>query len=238
MKAAVGNAIFSPTPVPQVIKPIVEVGYNYNFFQGRPLIGTYQKGLELERQFNDSTSELAKILGQTGMISPIAADHLIRGMFGSVGGLVLYMTNPLIDAGQGVSRPDLSVNDMLATLPGTSGFISKSSETGLKNDFYVLRDEVSKVTNTLNDIKNRSPQELESFVSDEEKMKLYAMKGVVNQVTQQLSTIRRNISLISNLPSSEMSSAEKKRQIDELRKAENDLLTAINVKELRRMAGL
>jgi hypothetical protein len=238
MKAAVGNALLSPTPVPQVIKPGVEVLMNYNFFQGRPLIGTYQKGLELERQFNDSTSEFAKILGQTGMISPIAADHLIRGMFGSVGGLVLYMTNPLIDSTQGVSRPDLSVNDMLATLPGTSAFLSKSSETGLKNDFYVLRDEVSKVTNSLNDIKNRSPQELESFVSDEDKMKLYAMKGVVNQVTQQLSTIRRNISLISNLPSSEMSSAEKKRQIDELRKAENDMLTAINVKELRKMAGL
>jgi hypothetical protein len=59
MQNALFNAVASPTPVPQAIKPLVEVGINYNFFQGRPLVGTFQKGLELERQFNDSTSELA-----------------------------------------------------------------------------------------------------------------------------------------------------------------------------------
>lgn len=238
MKAALGNALFSPTPVPQAIKPIVEVGINYNFFQGRPLIGTYQKGLDVSRQFNDSTSEFAKILGQTGLISPIAADHLIRGMLGSVGGLTLYLTNPLLDSMQNVERPSLSFNDMIASLPGTSGFVSKSNETGLKNDFYVLRDEVSNVANTLNDIKNRSPFEAEEFLKDEKRVNTLGMKGVVNQITEQLSQIRRMISQISNLPSKEMSPADKKRQIDELRKSEEDLLKAVDVKELRRMAGI
>lgn len=238
MKAAVGNALFSPTPVPQAIKPIVEVGINYNFFQGRPLIGTYQKGLELPRQFNDSTSEFAKILGETGMISPIAADHLIRGMFGSVGGLFLYMTNPLLDSARGTERPAMNVNDMIASLPGTSGFVSKSTETGLKNDFYVLRDEVSKATNTLNDIKSRSPQDIEKFLSDDDNVRLVSMKGVVNQITEQLSVIRRNISRISNLPSSQMSPTEKQSLIEDLRKTEVELLKAANVKELRAMAGI
>jgi hypothetical protein len=60
MTAAVVNAISSPTAIPQAIKPFFEVGINYNFFQGRPLVGMYQQNLELGRQFNDSTSELAK----------------------------------------------------------------------------------------------------------------------------------------------------------------------------------
>ena len=238
MKAALGNAFLSPTPVPQALKPIVEVGINYSFFQGRPLIGTYQKGLDVERQFNDSTSELAKVLGQTGMISPIAADHLIRGMFGSVGGLVLYMTNPLIDTFQGVERPQMSVRDMIATLPGTSAFVSKESETGLKNDFYVLRDEVSRAVNTLNDMKSRSPQEIEKFLSKEENTKLLAMQGVVNQITQQLTNIRRQISMISNLPSSQMSPSEKQRVIKELRDTEEKMLKSVDVKQLRSIAGL
>jgi hypothetical protein len=144
----------------------------------------------------------------------------------------------LIDSFQGVERPAMSVNDMLATLPGTSAFLSKSTETGLKNDFYVLRDEVARATNTLNDLKNRSPNEIEEFLSKEENVKLISMKGVVNKITEQLSTIRRTISTISNLPSSQMSPAEKKRQIDELRKAEEDLLKAVNVKELRSIAGI
>jgi hypothetical protein len=238
MKSALGNALFSPTPVPQAIKPIVEVAINYSFFQGRPLIGTYQKGLDVERQFNDSTSELAKLFGQTGMISPIAADHLIRGMFGSVGGLVLYMTNPLIDSFQGVERPQMSVRDMIATLPGSSAFVSKESETGLKNDFYVLRDEVSRAVNTLNDMKARSPQEIEEFLSKEENVKLIGMQSVTNKITQQLTTIRRQISTISNLPSSQMSSAEKQRIIKELRDSEEQMLKAVDVKQLRNLAGL
>jgi hypothetical protein len=54
MTAAVVNAISSPTAIPQAIKPFFEVGINYNFFQGRPLVGMYQQSLELGRQFNDS----------------------------------------------------------------------------------------------------------------------------------------------------------------------------------------
>jgi hypothetical protein len=172
------------------------------------------------------------------MISPIAADHLIRGMFGSVGGLVLYMTNPLIDSFQGVERPQMSVRDMIATLPGSSAFVSKESETGLKNDFYVLRDEVSRAVNTLNDMKARSPQEIEEFLSKEENVKLIGMQSVTNKITQQLTTIRRQISTISNLPSSQMSSAEKQRIIKELRDSEEQMLKAVDVKQLRNLAGL
>lgn len=236
MKAALGNALFSPTPIPQVAKPIVEVGINYNFFQGRPLIGTYQKGLDVERQFNDSTSELSKLFGQTGLISPIAADHLIRGMFGSVGGLVLYMTNPLIDSLQGVQRPEMSVRDLIATLPGTSGFVSKENETGLKNDFYVLRDEVSRAVNTLNDIQKRSPEDIERFLSDEEKMARVALQKDINKITKDLTSIRQEISRIT--AAENMSPSEKKKEIKELRDLENEFLKSIDIKELRRMGKL
>ena len=238
LKAALGNALFGPTPVPQAVKPIVEAIANYSFFQGRPLVGTFQKGLELERQFNDSTSEFAKLLGQTGMISPILADHFIRGMLGSVGGLFLYMTNPLIDSFQTVERPENSLRDLIASLPGTSGFVSKSYESGLKNDFYVLRDEVAKAVNTLNDIKRRTPQELEDFISKESKVNLVDLQKIVNQVTKELTDIRKDISVISNLPDADMSPKEKKKYIDELKKAEEELLRGIDVKELRKLGGI
>jgi hypothetical protein len=45
MTAAVVNAISSPTAIPQAIKPFFEVGINYNFFQGRPLVGIYNRTL-------------------------------------------------------------------------------------------------------------------------------------------------------------------------------------------------
>jgi hypothetical protein len=236
MKAALGNALFSPTVVPQIVKPIVEVGINYNFFQGRPLVGTYQQGLETERQFNDSTSELAKLFGQTGMVSPIAADHLMRGMLGSAGGLMLYMTNFALHNDPEVPRPALSFMEAVAALPGTSGFVSKEYETALKNDFYVLRDEVSTAVNTLNDLKKRSPHEIEKFLADETNLTRVGMAKAVNRITKNLTDIRRAISQIT--ASDQMSASEKAEQIRELKTVEREILQNVDLKSLREMANL
>jgi hypothetical protein len=236
IKNALANAIFSPTPVPQAIKPLVEVGINYDFFQGRPLIGTFQKGLETERQYNNSTSELGKLFGSTGLVSPIAVDHLIRGMFGSVGGLVIYMTNPILHNDPSVERPSLGLRDAMAALPGTSGFISKEYENALKGDFYVLRDEVAKVANTINDMKNRSPQDIDKYLEKPGVEERMGLQKTVNKITDQLTKIRNNISVISN--SADMTAEEKREAIRDLRQVERELLESVDVKDLREMAKI
>jgi predicted nucleic acid-binding Zn-ribbon protein len=236
MKNALANALFSPTLVPQAVKPILEVGINYDFFQGRPLVGTFQKQLELERQFTDRTSELGKIFGSTGLVSPIAADHLIRGMFGSVGGLLLYMTNPLLHNDPTVERPSLSARDALAALPGTSGFVSKEYETALKTDFYVLRDEVAKVVNTINDMKARSPDEIDKYLEKEGVEEKYALKGAMNKITERLTKVRKAITQVTN--DTDMTGKEKEEAIRDLRQTERDLLEGVDVKDLRKEAKL
>jgi hypothetical protein len=236
MKNALANALFSPTVVPQAVKPILEVGINYDFFQGRPLIGTFQKQLELERQFTDSTSELGKIFGSTGLVSPIAADHLIRGMFGSVGGLLLYMTNPLLHNDPSVDRPSLSARDALAALPGTSGFISREYENALKTDFYVLRDEVAKVVNTINDMKTRSPDQIDKYLEKEGVEDKYALKGAMNKITERLTKVRKAITQVTN--DTGMTGKEKEDSIRDLRQTERELLEGIDVKDLRKEAKL
>ena len=238
MVNALTNSLFSPTVVPQIIKPGLEVVTNYNFFQGRPLIGEYQKRIEKQFQFNDSTSEIAKIFGKTGLVSPISVDHLMRGMFGSVGGLVIYITNPILHSDPNVERPTMSVNDMLATIPGASSFISKDKESGLKNDFYVLRDEVEKVTNTLSNLKQRSPEKIAEYIADPDVMAKLAVSKGVQGIDRKLGEIRKAMTKISNLPTSVMDSDEKQEQIKQLREAETTMLKAINVKGLREMAKI
>lgn len=236
VKAALGSALLSPTVVPQAIKPLVEVGINYNFFSGRPLIGEFEKKKETAQQFSDTTSEIAKLLGATGLVSPIAVDHLMRGMFGSAGGLVIYMTNPILHSDPNVDRPSLSLRDAMATLPGTSGFISREYESGLKNDFYVLRDEVAKVAATVSDLKTTSPEKIEDYLSSEAKMTRFGLAKDVNKITDALGKVRKAITYITNRPASEMTSSEKQEAIKELRETEREILKTINVKELRKMA--
>lgn len=231
------NAVLSPQPIPQAIKPAFEVAINYDFFQGRPLIGQFEKQKEAERQFNDNTSEFSKMLGQFG-VSPIAADHVIRGMFGSAGGLFLYGTNFMLNSDPDVPRPELSVRDAMAALPGTSGFVTKASENALKNDFFALRDEVEKTKNTYNDIKMRSPQELEQFLSDEKNIARLGLAKGTEKIGMQLSKIRRAITQITNAPSDLYSASEKASAIKELRQVEKDMLKSIDLGGMRKQAQL
>jgi hypothetical protein len=235
MKAALGSAVLGPTAVPQAIKPLVEVGINYDFFQGRPLIGTYQQKLDTERQFTDSTSELGKILGKTGLVSPIAADHLVRGMFGSAGGLIIYATNPMLHSDPTTPRPSLSEKDAIATLPGMSGFMMKSYESALKKDFYTLKEEVDKAANTMNDLKKRSPQEIQGFLADEKNLARVGLQKSVNAIGERLSQIRAAITQTTN---SQMPADEKQRQIEILRNAEEQMLQGVDVKKLRELGKI
>jgi hypothetical protein len=230
MTNALANSLLSPTAVPQAIKPIIEVAWNRDFFQGRPLIGTYQQKLETERQFTDSTSELGKFIGSSGLISPIAVDHLIRGMFGSAGGLTLYMTSAMLDNNPESPRPSLSLQDAIATLPGMSGFVAKTYENSLKRDFYSLKEEVDKSVNTFNDIKKRSPEEIPAFLKQEENIHRLGLQKTVNKVAENLSKIRDSISRITN---SNLPAEEKQKQIAAMRQVENDVLKGVNVKQLR-----
>jgi hypothetical protein len=238
MVSALGNALLSPTPVPQAVKPLLEVKVNYDFFQGKPLIGKWQEQLDTERQFNESTSELAKLLGKTGIVSPINADHLIRGMFGSVGGLFLLTTNQILHSDPNVPKPEMTFREIVTSLPGTSGFVSKEFESGYKKDFYTLRDEVDRAAATFSDIKKRSPAEAKEFLSHPENKARIAMHTSIDRIAKDLATIRTSISQISNMPESRMSAAEKEEKIHKLRETEVRILKNINLKKLREKAML
>jgi hypothetical protein len=238
MAHTVANALLSPTLVPQIAKPLFEVGINHDFFQGRPLIGMFEKQKEAERQFNESTSELGKALGGAVGVAPIAIDHVVRGMLGSLGGLTLYMSNAFMHSDPNVERPSLSARDALAALPGVSGFVTKSTESALKNDFYVLRDEVERATSTLEDLKARSPHLIPDFVQNEKNIARLSMKGPVRNISENLGRIRKAITHISNLPSSQMTDAEKRDSIAKLREAEQEYLKAVPLRLLRERAKL
>ena len=83
-----------------------------------------------------------------------------------------------------------------------------------------------------------APDKIEEYLSSEEKMAKYGLSKGINKITDQLGKIRRAITYITNQPSSEMSASEKQEAIKELRETEREILKAINVKELRKMAQI
>jgi hypothetical protein len=138
MSDAVVNAISSPTLLPQVFKPPIEVMVNYDFFSGRPTIGMGIANKPTEQQFTNTTSEFAKFIGSSGLIAPVNVDHLVKGFFGTTGGLGLMITNAAVNSVSDIPPPEKSWRDAIASIPGAGAFVSKENGNAMKNDFYEL----------------------------------------------------------------------------------------------------
>jgi hypothetical protein len=229
------NALGSPNVVPQVIKPTLEVAVNHDFFTGRPIVGQGVEQLETSKQYSVNTSELAKAIGNTGLISPMNVDHLLKGYFGYTGGLALMATNHLISAGSDTALPDKSFQDLVASVPGMSAFVSREAGTRDKSDYYELRDQVSEAVSTYNFMKKHGTAE-ERKAYMEENRQVMSVKTQVNNINRQLSSMRNQERLIYETPDIRMSPEIKKEKIAAIRAREKLLLR--NVEKLRLRAGL
>ena len=221
------NAYSGMNLTPQLVKPALEVAVNYSFFTGNPIVGMGMKNLDPSLQFTEGTSELAKLFGLVG-ISPMKADYLIRGYTGMLGAFVL-------DATDAVANPD-RMGKPVSKLPQLSTFMYDTTGRGYKSEFYDFRESVDQVVDTVNMFKREGRmQELQEYLT-EDKMKLYAMKGIVHKAEEQLSNLRKYRSIIANDP--QMPPDLKREKTDEILQREKELLLAYNLPKLRGLAGM
>jgi hypothetical protein len=98
----------SMNPVPQLVKPILDVYANKDSFSGRAIESMGMDKLKPEYRFNDRTSMTARAASTamnsvTGLVgvdaaSPVQIDHMLRGYFGWLGAFI-------VGAGDVVMRP-------------------------------------------------------------------------------------------------------------------------------------
>ena len=221
------NAYSTPNAMPQAVKPALEVMVNYSFFTGNPIVGQAMKNVDPSLQFTSGTSEIAKLFGMVG-ISPMKVDHIIRGYTGMIGAIALDVTDAVADPNR-ASKP-------INKIPQISTFMYDPSGRGYKSEFYRFRESVDKVVDTVNLFKREGRvQELHDYL-DEDKLKLYAMRGVTTKVEQQLSNLRKYRNIISADP--ELSGSEKQEKIREIQEQEKQLLLAYNIPKIREISGI
>lgn len=204
---AVVNAVFSgPVPVAQPIKLAVELATNYNFFTGRPIVGTGLEKLEPYMQYSAGTSSLAKGIGQgakdlvdaMGMdgkgISPAKIDAFIQGTMGMYGAAAILMTNAMVN-----NTPTQSMQDTIASLPGMGRVGVKEFDSQVKTDFYDLASKVNMAVDTANKLKNTGRgKEYGEYLK--ENIDLIKYGPFVNKMEQQLGAIRKTMAVISAQP--------------------------------------
>lgn len=121
----------SMNPIPQAIKPLLDIYANKDSFTGRPIESMAMERLQAEYRYSSYTSTLARG-ASTAMntvsrgvfgaetLSPVQIDHLIRGYFGWLGsfwvGASEEIMRPMMDA------PARPARDLLKF--GTFNFVS------------------------------------------------------------------------------------------------------------------
>lgn len=220
LKTALGKAaadsLLGPNMIPTGVKPIAEIALNHNFFTGGTVTPRGMEKLESFRQYNNSTSELGKVLSALtgGVLNPIEMDHLVRGLFGTAGAAVMYGSN--LFSGDRVS-PQAKDNPLYGS------FVLPEVPRGREDLFYDLKERSDKKYETFLDMmKKQHPKEAQEYRA--ENKGLIAAHGFVTGADADLKRINAEIRRLSDLPAEKMSSEEKRARITKFQEQKNRIL--------------
>jgi hypothetical protein len=222
------DAFLGPELVPTVIRPIVEISTGRSFFTERPLVPRGMESMEKFRQYTDQTSEIAKLMGKAGGLSPIEYDHLIRGTLGTAGLLAQYGSNLV---GQYLDvRPEPTAKQA----PFVGRFIAPTEGRGREDLFYDLHERVRKATSTLRDLEQTGEYKTAEKYEREKEL-LLDLSREMNRTEAKLKKINTEIRMLSR-GREEGTAKERRKEIDLLQRDKSELLEGIEL--LRKEAGL
>ena len=151
--------VFSGDISVQAVKPLFEAITNRNSFTGTEIVPYYKLGLEAGYQANPQTNELARLIGEQLGISPMKIEYVLKGYTGTLGGYALSVIDSMVRTATGSPYiPNNAFNNPTnwAQLPVFKRLLVDSNQMGgLQQQFYELRGEVNKVTQTMNSLKKQ-----------------------------------------------------------------------------------
>lgn len=222
------DGLLGPNITPQVFRAGVEVALNRNFLTGNPIVGRGLEDLATSEQYTENTSRLARLIGETGILSPMNADHLMKGYGGTAASLVLFMMDGMINQVADVKTPSTPLNK----IPGIGAFVYSDQGKDQLNDYYDLKERSDEVTATLNKLrKYGSPEEAKEYAK--ENIEMLRVRNQVNALNNRIKAMR---DVRKKIIGSDMSAEEKAQRIEEIDK--NILASVQNIGKIRVRAGL
>ena len=220
---------FAFDPIPQAVKPLLDIYSNKDGFTGRAIESQADQRLRPQDRYNEKTSEVARFLGQLGLpdpaqlvkgeytgLSPKQVDHLLRGYFSWVATAATTATDqlvrPMLDRGD---RPDMRLKDVFIAgnfvegLPtGGSRYVSAMYEQSraVEQAFASYRDALASGDRTT---------AAEIMESDGDKIRSRASVATATKLLAQLNTQSKRIEADINLNGSEK--RERLNQIEQRR---------------------
>ena len=230
-------------PTPQFIRPAFELGFNKSIRTGRAISPEYAKNRAPSQQYNASTSEFAKLVGQTfddlgldnipGLSSnPMKIDYFLKQYLGYTMGVGLMVVDQIIEGTDvfDYDRPSKSDRDALASIPGMRAFMTKEYGNRLTSDYYQLKQEVDKVMDRYDNLKKASWDSEKTREYYKENREMIRANEFIKVKIKRLSEIREERRRILTAPRRRYTADEKKVRLDTLNRFEKETLRGITEK--------
>ena len=206
--------------IPQVFKPMIEYGTNFNFFTMRPIVGQGMEGIEAKYQVGPSTSLTFQELGKMLNVSPLKAEQMYKGYTGTMG---MYLVD-LMDAVMESSGSNPQATKRFEQLPIIKRFALDPEARGSVTQYYELRNSVHTAVATANMLERTDPKEFAQYYKDN--MALLAHKDYVNDMYKTLKQFNEMRRIVN---SSSMSGDRKMETLKSINHAEQNLTKNIQL---------
>lgn len=239
IRRALGEAardmLLGPEPVPAGVKPLLEVAIDHDFFTGRSVIPEGLKDVAAAEQYTARTSELGKQISamlqipgtDKRVLSPIEADHIVRGVFGTAGAMAQWFTNSI--GAMAEARPEPTLREQ----PVVGSFIREEIPRGREDLFYDFKKEVFQKYKTYQKMIEREDFDAAEAYLDKHG-DVAGMYTYINQTENDLKEVNAEIRRLGETRSKDMTPKERRQEIDELQQIKFEILEP--VRELRREA--
>lgn len=231
------SSTFALNPIPQMVKPLLDVYANEESFTQRPIETMGMERLQAKDRYTGQTSEVAKWLGQIGLpepgrlmagqyqpLSPVQIDSLIRGYFSWLG----VSATRIIDEGVRVvadrpARPAMQLRDVFFAGNFVEGLPANSSRyvTALYDQSKAIEEAYASYRFALRQGDTSRAQQLMSEEGDK-----IRLNPLVARAKQTMSKLNENIRAIER--DMRLSPVEKRAQIDRIKALQNQIAMRIS----------
>ena len=196
----------SMNPIPQAVKPLLDVYANKDSFRNAPIESMGMERMKSEYRFNDRTSMVARGMSTaansvTGLVgaealSPVQIDHLLRGYFGWLGTFAVGTADMI--ARPVTNQPTQATQDIWKKVTGGIASQLEDAPSRYVSSVYDQAKELEQAYGTWRALqKSGKPEEAAAFFADNrEEIARYRsvtqVKSAESKLNERIRQIERN----------------------------------------------
>lgn len=215
---------FAMNPIPQVIRPLMDIYANKDSFTGAPIESAGMERLSKQERVTDNTSPIAQalggmssILGDKASLSPVQVDYAIKAYFGWLGGTATQMSVYAVQPFKDGAYPDLRLMDK-----ASQGFLKSlpSDQSRYVTAFYENNKQISQAYADMRHYAELGDSEKVQKILEEKGDKI-ALTKLYDKNAKEMAKVRAHMRSISNDPS--MDGTTKREMLDRMKLIISDL---------------